>query len=57
MVFILIFIQRAHSQIYSIEVLRIHNEVVKVNVAQNSQSHAAELDEYIENLCVMEEDG
>lgn len=55
--FILIFIERAHSQIHSIEVLRIHNEVVKVNVAQNPQSHAAKLDNYIENLCTMKEDG
>lgn len=56
-VFIVIFIERAHSQIHSIEVLRIHNEVVKVNVAQNPQSHAPKLDDYTENLCTTKEDG
>lgn len=46
-----------HIYRYSIEVLRIHNEVVKVNVAQNPQSHAAKLDNDSENLCAMKEDG
>lgn len=46
-----------HIHRSNIEVLRIHNEVVKVNVAQNPQSHATKLDNYTENLCTTKEDG
>lgn len=55
--FLYLYSLNKHSHRYSIEVLRIHNEVVKVNVAQNPQPHAAKLDDYTENLCAKNEDG